>query len=83
MTHGVKDIERVVELVKKLGAGSVKYVKYSYSPATDTHHVKIVLLRPVEWRLFSEVVKELERSYTVRVYAPHANAIRLDLKKRS
>ncbi|MCU7786444.1 hypothetical protein ODS41_00670 [Pyrobaculum sp. 3827-6] len=79
----MKDIERVVELVKKLGAGSVKYVKYSYSPATDTHHVKIVLLRPVEWRLFSEVVKELERSYTVRVYAPHANAIRLDLKKRS
>ena len=79
----MKEFEKVVELAKKLGAGSVKYVKYSYTPATDTHHVKIFLLKPLDWRVLAELVKELERSYAVKVYAPHANAIRLDLKKRS
>ena len=50
------ELEKIAEAAKKLGAGSVKYVKYSYVPATSTYHVKI--------------------------YVPHAHALRLDLKKK-
>lgn len=79
----MKEVERVVELIKKSSAGSVRYVKVSYAPATSTYHVKIFLLRPLEWRVLFEVVKELEKSFLVKVYVPHARALRLDLKKRS
>ena len=79
---GMKEIEKAIELVKKLGAGSVKYVKLTYNPAKDTHYIKVLLLRPIEWRVLSEIVKELEKNFSVKGYAPHARAIRLDLKKR-
>jgi len=55
------ELEKIVEVAKKLGAGSVKYVKYSYVPATSTYHVKIYLVKPLEWRALAELVKELEK----------------------
>ena len=76
------ELGKVVEMAKRLGAGSVKYVKYSYTPATDTYHVKIYLVKPIEWRALAELVKELERSFSVKIYAPHARALRLDLKRK-
>ncbi|ACB40275.1 hypothetical protein [Pyrobaculum neutrophilum] len=78
----MKEFEKVAELVRRLGGGYVRYVKWSYAPATDTYHLKIYLVKPVEWRVLSEIVKELERGFSVRVYAPHAHALRLDLKKK-
>jgi hypothetical protein len=37
----------------------------------------------LEWKVFAELVKEVERHYSVKVYVPHAHALRLDLKKKS
>ncbi|MEM1597729.1 MAG: hypothetical protein QXP31_07275 [Pyrobaculum sp.] len=78
----MKDLEKLVEYVKKVGAGCVKYVKYGYVPSSDVYYFKIFLLRPMELRTFLEIVKELEKSYAVKIYAPHARALRLDLKKK-
>jgi sugar phosphate isomerase/epimerase len=77
------ELEKIVEMTKRLGAGSVRYVKYSYAPATDTYHIKIYLVKPLEWKVLAELVKEVERHYSVKVYVPHAHALRLDLKKKS
>jgi hypothetical protein len=44
--------------------------------------VKIYLVKPIEWRALAELVKELERSFSVKIYAPHARALRLDLKRK-
>ncbi len=76
------ELEKIAEAAKKLGAGSVKYVKYSYVPATGTYHVKIYLVKPIEWKTLAELVKELEKSFSVKIYVPHAHALRLDLKKK-
>jgi len=78
----VKELERAVEVVKKVGAGYVKYVKYSYAPATGLYHLKIYLVKPMEFKALVEVVKELERHFSVKIFAPHRGAIRLDLQKR-
>jgi hypothetical protein len=79
----VKEFEKIIEIAKRLGAGSVRYVKYSYTQATDTHHIKIYLVKPVEWKVLAELVKELEKNFSVKIYAPHAHALRLDLKRKS
>ncbi|MEZ0319602.1 MAG: hypothetical protein ABWK05_06395 [Pyrobaculum sp.] len=78
----MKDLEKLVDYVKKVGAGCVKYVKYGYTSSGDVYYLKIFLLKPMELRTFLEIVKEVEKSYVVKIYAPHAKAIRLDLKKK-
>jgi hypothetical protein len=78
----VRELERVVGAIKRVGAGSVKYAKWSYSPATGAYHLKIYLVKPLEWGALAEIVRELEREFRVAVYAPHANAIRLDLRRK-
>lgn len=79
----MKEMEKTVDLLKKAFVGSIKYIKVSYTPTSSTYHVKIYLLKPLEWKTFSELVKELEKNYSIKIYAPHARAIRLDLKKKS
>lgn len=78
----MKELERVIEIIKREGAGGVKYVKWGFSPATNSYHLKIYLLKPIDIKVLTDVVKELEKSYQVKIYAPHARAIRLDLRKR-
>ncbi|ABL87980.1 conserved hypothetical protein [Pyrobaculum islandicum DSM 4184] len=78
----MKELEKVVDLAKRAGMGSVKYVKWSYSLASDTYHVKIYLVKPLEWRILSEIIKEVERVFSVKIYVPHARVLRLDLRKK-
>jgi len=76
------ELEKIAETAKKLCTGSVKYVKYSYTPATDTYHVKLYLTKPLEWKALAELIREIEKSFSVKVYVPHARALRLDLRKK-
>ncbi len=77
----MREIEKVVELIKSSGFGSVKYIKYSHVPPSS-FYIKIFLLKPIDMKILLDVARELDKYYTMKIYAPHAHAIRIDLKKK-
>lgn len=65
----------------RAGTDSVLYAKAGYDPSRGVYTLKLILLRPLPYPAFMEVVSSLEAlGYRVEyVHAPHARAIRLDL----
>lgn len=73
---------RYIEAVKRLGGPAVRYAKLTYTKDTATYHIKIYLEKPIDAKAVVDIVGELQRlGYSVRLYAPHARAIRIDFKK--
>ncbi|MFN3803652.1 MAG: hypothetical protein ACK4SY_01190 [Pyrobaculum sp.] len=77
----MREFEKTIELIKRSGAGVVKYVKYGQTEV-GTYYIKIFLLKPIDIKIVFDVIKEFEKGYSIKIYAPHARAIRLDLKKK-
>ncbi len=77
-----EDLSALLELVKAKAKEPLKYAKAVYDPKTKTYRLKLVLLKPMPFSALSEIVAAAEaRGYQVSIYAPHARAIRLDLRK--
>jgi hypothetical protein len=79
----VTPADELVELAKKRAKASLKYAKAFYDPRTATYKVKLVLERPMPFDQLAELAAAAAaKGFSVEVYAPHAKAIRLDLRKK-
>jgi hypothetical protein len=79
---GVEDVNALLELAKAKAREPLKYAKVLYDPRSKTYRLKLVLLRPMPFSALREIAAAAEaRGYQVSIYAPHARAIRLDLRK--
>lgn len=77
-----EDLNALLELAKAKARDPLKYAKILYDPKTKTYRLKLVLLKPMPFSALREIAAAAEaRGYQVSVYAPHARAIRLDLRK--
>ena len=77
-----EDLNALLELVKAKAREPLKYAKIIYDPKTKTYRLKLVLLKPMPFSTLKEIASAAEaRGYQVSIYAPHARAIRLDLRK--
>ncbi|MGC8582584.1 MAG: hypothetical protein ACP5I3_04165 [Thermoproteus sp.] len=78
----MEDVNALLELVKAKAKEPLKYAKVIYDPKNKTYRLKLVLLKPMPFSTLKEIAAAAEaRGYQVSIYAPHARAIRLDLKK--
>ncbi|MEZ0248371.1 MAG: hypothetical protein ABWJ97_03775 [Thermoproteus sp.] len=75
-------VNALLELIKARAKEPLKYAKAIYDPKEKTYRIKIVLLKPMPFSALREIVNVAEsRGFQVYIYAPHARAIRLDLKR--
>lgn len=73
----------LLQLVKQKARDPLKYAKLVYDPKMKVYRLKLVLLRPMSFRTLQEIAQAAEGAgFEVQIYAPHARALRLDLKPR-
>jgi len=74
--------EEILNKLKREGINSIKYIKITYNKTNNTYYIKIVLKKPIESKILINLIQELERGgFKTQIYAPHALAVRIDVKK--
>ncbi|MBP1448512.1 MAG: hypothetical protein JZD41_00610 [Thermoproteus sp.] len=77
------EIADLVELAKRKGLNSLKYAKVVYDEKADAYRLKLVLVKPIAFSALAEIAAAAQaKGFEVELYAPHARAVRLDLKRR-
>ena len=79
------DEARILDVARRAllraGTDSVLFARAGFDTRRGVYTLKLVLLRPLPYPAFQEVVRSLEaEGFRVEyVHAPHARALRLDL----